>query len=101
VQFTNAFLASVIVAAVANAAVSATVIVVNTEAHGVCAMMSCEDLRPCAPLTIIKECGLPTATIRDFDHALIYLVMIPLLLVTAMFVFRKYYLKRKDFYVVR
>jgi hypothetical protein len=25
--------------------------------HGVCAMMSCDAMKPCYPLTIIKECG--------------------------------------------
>jgi hypothetical protein len=72
--------------------------VVNTEGHAVCALRSCN---PCSPLTIIKECGTPTPTIRNFEHALAYLVVIPAILIGVMLAFRKYYLERKDFYVVR
>jgi hypothetical protein len=71
--------------------------VVDTEGHAVCALRSCD---PCSPLTIIKECAAPAPTIRSFDHALAYLVAIPAILIAALLGFRKYYLQRRDFYLV-
>jgi hypothetical protein len=89
VLLTTAALASIVI-------FSTVIIVVNTEGHGVSGMGG-----KCSPLTIIKDCGIPTPTVRDFDAALIYLITIPLLQVSSMFIFRNYYLQRKDFYVVR
>jgi hypothetical protein len=74
---------------------------VSTEGHPVCAMMPCEAVRPCYLLTIIKDCGVPAPTIRSFETAFVYIIAIPAALLAAMFAFRKYYLQRKDFYVMR
>jgi hypothetical protein len=82
--------------------VSAAAISVNVAyGHGVCAMESCDTLLPCYSLTIIRECGIPTASLHDYQSAGAGITSIAALLSAALFAFRNYYLKRKDFYVVR
>jgi hypothetical protein len=79
---------------------SGAIVIINAEGHGVCALMSCDETKPCYPLTIIKECGIPEPRIGSFADALMYIITLPIVLLVAMFVFRKYYLQRKDFYIV-
>lgn len=79
---------------------STFVTVVNTEGHGVCALMSCASLQPCYPLTIIKECGVPVPQLDSYAEAITTISIIIIAVIGGLFA-SKHYFKRKDFYIVR
>jgi hypothetical protein len=94
----RAFLFSVIVAAVAIAEISTAFVVVNTEAHPVCAG-PCDYLYPCP--TVIKPCLAPLwPAVHDLNNMVIVLAIFTSFLIIAIFAIRRH-LKRKDFYEVR
>jgi len=95
----RAFLFFVIVAAMATAEISTAFVVVNTEAHPVCAGWSCDYLYSCP--TVIKPCLAPLwPAVHDLNNMVIVLTIFTSFLIIATFAIRRH-LKRKDFYEVR